>query len=217
MKNSTRIVIILDRSGSMQSARETTITGFNTFINKQKEVKGDASVKLVQFDDQYEVVFDKPLADVPELTQNTFVPRGGTALLDAQGRTITELGKELAGLPESERPNKVIFVTLTDGQENSSTDYTYAKIKEMTEHQRLQYGWEFVFLGANQDAIKTAASIGILRNSALTYSVADPIAYGNAMQAMSMNVARSRSLNKKIEFTEEERGASVSSLVGASR
>lgn len=214
MKNHTRIVIILDRSGSMATVRENTVKGFNDFISKQKEVKGDASVKLVQFDDKYDVVFDKPLQDTPELTQDTFVPRGGTALLDAQGRTIVELGRELEALSESERPNKVIIVTLTDGHENSSTDYTREKVKQLTEHQRTTYGWEFVFLGANQDAIRTAAGLGILRQSALTYSTADPIAYASAMNAMSANIASSRSLGKAINFTEEERNSSLSSLVG---
>jgi hypothetical protein len=131
------------------------------------------------------VVFDKPISDVKEMTQADFVPRGGTALLDAQGRSITELGAELASLPESERPNKVIFVTLTDGDENASKEYMRDRVKTMTEHQRSTYNWEFVFLGANQDAIQTAATIGILREAALTYSVADPLAYHNAIGAMS--------------------------------
>lgn len=212
MKDSTRIVIILDRSGSMQSARETTVKGFNEFLKAQKEIKGDATVKLVQFDDQYDVVFDKNLSEAPELTQNTFVPRGGTALLDAQGRTITELGKELAALPESDRPNKIIIVTLTDGQENSSTDYTYDKVKELTEHQTKTYGWQFVFLGANQDAIKNAARIGINRNSAMSYNINNASSYGHTFTAMSANIGATRSLGKKIEFTEQERSKA---MVGA--
>ena len=127
-------------------------------------------VKLVQFDDQYETVFDKPLKECPELTQNTFVPRGSTALLDAQGRTIVELGQELAALPEHERPSKVIVVTLTDGLENASKQYNLEQIGEMIREQRDKYNWDFVFLGANQDAIATAAAMSIPLPSAMSYS-----------------------------------------------
>lgn len=210
MKDSARIIIILDRSGSMNTARESTITGFNTFIAEQKKVAGSAQVKLIQFDNEYEVVYDKPLSDVPEMTQSTFVPRGSTALLDAQGRAITELGKELAVLPESDRPNKVIFVTITDGYENSSTDYTRDKVKEMTEHQRNVYRWEFVFLGANQDAIQVGAQMGILRGSSLTYNINNAATYTNAMSAMSASVVASR-LGKAVNFTEDDRLAAMTS------
>ena len=168
--NFTRIAIILDRSGSMESCKESTVAGFNEFIRTQRELPGDAMVKLVQFDDQYETVFDKPLKDCPELNQSTFVPRGSTALLDAQGRTIVELGQELAALPEHERPSKVIVVTLTDGQENASKSYHLDKIGELIREQRDKYNWDFVFLGANQDAIATAAAMSIPLPSAMSYS-----------------------------------------------
>jgi len=101
-ENCARIVLILDRSGSRNTAREATVAGFNEFLRKQREHEGEATVKLVQFDDQYGVVFNKPLAEAPELTQDTFVPRGRTALYDAQGKTIVALGEELAALPASE-------------------------------------------------------------------------------------------------------------------
>ncbi len=168
-ENRTRIAIVLDRSGSMSSVREATIAGFNAFIRSQREVTGDVSVKLLQFDDQYEVVFDKPLPDVPELTQDHFVPRGMTALFDAQGKTIIDLGAELAAMPESERPSRVIVMTLTDGIENASKEYSVEKIASLIHHQTNVYKWDFVFLGANQDAIHTAASMAIPRDSSLTY------------------------------------------------
>ncbi|MDR3799159.1 MAG: VWA domain-containing protein, partial [Terracidiphilus sp.] len=168
--NFTRIAIVLDRSGSMESCKESTVAGFNEFIRTQREIPGEATVKLVQFDDQYETVFDKPLKECPELTQNTFVPRGSTALLDAQGRTIVEMGQELVALPESERPSKVIVVTLTDGMENASKQYNLDKIGEMIREQRDKYSWDFVFLGANQDAIATAAAMSIPLPSAMSYS-----------------------------------------------
>jgi hypothetical protein len=172
-ENCARIAIILDRSGSMSSVRESTVAGFNQFIRAQRQLPGEVSsqvqVKLVQFDDQYDVVFDLPLADVPELTQDLFVPRGMTALFDAQGKTIVALGEELAALPESERPSKVIVMTLTDGLENASKHYTVEQIASLIRHQTDVYKWDFVFLGANQDAIQTAASMAIPAPQALTY------------------------------------------------
>ena len=132
-ENCARIAIILDRSGSMASVRESTIAGFNEFIRAQRQLPGEVMVKLVQFDDQYDVVFDKPLADVPELTQDLFVPRGMTALFDAQGKTIVALGEELAALPEAQRPSKVIVMTLTDGLESASKEYGVDKIASLVE------------------------------------------------------------------------------------
>lgn len=168
-ENRTRIAIVLDRSGSMSSVREAIIAGFNAFNRSQRELAGDVSVKLVQFDDQYEVVFDTPLADVPKLTQDHFVPRGMTALFDAQGKTIVDLGAELAAMPESERPSRVIVMTLTDGIENASKEYSVEKIATLIKHQTEVYKWDFVFLGANQDAIRTAATMALPRDSSLTY------------------------------------------------
>jgi hypothetical protein len=190
-ENRTRIAIILDRSGSMASVRESTVTGFNQFIRSQREIAGDVSVKLVQFDDQYDVVFDRPLAEVPELTHDLFVPRGSTALFDAQGKTIVSLGHELAAVPESERPSKVIVMTLTDGLENASKEYTVDRIAEMIKHQTEVYGWDFVFLGANQDAIRTAATMAIPAASALTY-VAAPEGVARVFRAASEYVGTSR-------------------------
>lgn len=168
--NFTRIAVILDRSGSMQTLREATVAGFNEFVRTQLAAPGEASLKLVQFDDQYEVVFDKPLPQVPQLTQDTFVPRGSTALLDAQGRTIEELGAELAAMDESERPSKVMVLTLTDGLENASKWFTVQRVADLVKQQREVYSWEFVYLGANQDAVKVAASMNIPAPMAMTYS-----------------------------------------------
>lgn len=190
--NFARIAVILDRSGSMNSCRESTVTGFNTFITEQKKLPGEATLKLVQFDDIYEMVFDKPLKDVPELTQATFTPRGSTALLDAQGRTIVELGKELENTPESQRPSKVIVVTLTDGAENASKEFTTQMIAEMIKHQRDTYQWEFVFLGANQDAVKVAATMNIPMASAMSYNTSKTGLH-NTMAAVSNYVGTSRS------------------------
>jgi len=205
--NSTRIAIILDRSGSMESSKESTVTGFNEFIRSQKTIPGEATVKLVQFDDQYETVFDKPLKDCPELTQATFVPRGSTALLDAQGRTIVELGRELAALPEPERPSKVIVVTLTDGLENASKNYNLQQIGEMIREQRDKYRWDFVFLGANQDAVATAAAMSIPAPSAMSYSTSKA-GVAATMAAVSRYVLASRR-GKVAAFSAQDRKAAV--------
>jgi len=205
--NFTRIAIVLDRSGSMESCKESTVAGFNEFIRTQRELPGEATVKLVQFDDQYETVFDVNLKTCPELTQNTFVPRGSTALFDAQGRTIVELGRELAALPEHERPSKVIVVTLTDGLENASKQYNLQQISEMIREQRDKYKWDFVFLGANQDAIATAAAMSIPLPSAMSYSTSKA-GIAATMAAVSHYVGAAR-VGKDAAFSDEDRKAAM--------
>ena len=206
-ENFTRIAVILDRSGSMSSVRESTVSGFNEFIRSQRALPGEVSVKLVEFDDQYEVVFDKRLADVPELTQDLFVPRGRTALFDAQGRTIVALGEELAALAESERPSKVIVMTLTDGLENASSHFTVEMISALIKQQIEVYKWDFVFLGANQDAIRTAATMSIPAGSALTY-LATPGSSRRVFQAAASFVSAARSMPAaQPMFSKETRAA----------
>jgi hypothetical protein len=171
MKNKTDITIILDRSGSMESVKSDTIGGFNSFLSEQQNVEGEAALSLVQFDDQYEVVYeDKDIHAADRLTEATFQPRGMTALLDAVGRTINAVGRRLAALPEAERPDKVLLVIMTDGFENASREFSAEKVSEMINHQRDVYRWEFMFIGANQDAILSAGAIGIPAQAALTYA-----------------------------------------------
>ena len=171
MKNKTDITIILDRSGSMESVKQDTIGGFNNFLSEQQKVEGEASLSLVQFDDQYEVVYEnRDIQAAARLTEATFQPRGSTALFDAVGRTINAVGARLAALPEQERPDSVLFVIMTDGFENASREFTAAKINEMISHQRDVYQWEFMFIGANQDAVLSARAIGIQAGAALTYA-----------------------------------------------
>jgi uncharacterized protein YegL len=158
----TEIVCIIDRSGSMYAIKDDAIGGFNTFLKTQKELPGEATLTLVQFDTEYEMVHENsPLQDVPELNDSTFSPRGMTALHDAIGRTIDTVGKRLKNMPDENRPAKVIVSILTDGEENSSREFNLSTIKEMIEHQRSKYSWEFIFLGANQDAFAEAGKIGI--------------------------------------------------------
>lgn len=209
MKNDfTRIAVILDRSGSMESLREATVAGFNGFVRSQLAVPGTASLKLVQFDDQYEVVFDKPVAEVPELTQATFLPRGMTALLDAQGRTNEELGAELAAMDESQRPSKVMVLTLTDGLENSSKLFTLQRVADLVKHQREVYKWEFVYLGANQDAVKVAATMNIPAPMAMSYS-ANPEAVRKSIASTGALFSRMRR-GEKAGYSEADRSGAIS-------
>ena len=177
-ENSMHIAMILDRSGSMSSIQEATVEGVNAFLAEQRQSTAEVSLLLVQFDDQYEQVFSGPIANAPFLTlsenpasnQVRFEPRGMTALLDAMGRTMDEVGKSLSSLPEDQRPAKVVIVTMTDGEENASNTYTRQQIADIIQHQRDVYKWEFQFLAANQDAIATAAAMNIPRGSAITYT-----------------------------------------------
>jgi len=161
-KNLTEIAYILDRSGSMEPLKESAISGFNSFLKDQQETSGEANLTLVLFDDEYLLHADHtPIQEVRPLDASTYVPRSMTALLDAIGRTIDNIGKKLAKTPEKDRPGKVIIAIYTDGYENASTDYTVQKIAKMIRHQTDNYDWEFLFLAANEDAIATAADYGI--------------------------------------------------------
>lgn len=161
-ENSTEMVFVLDRSGSMSGLAADTIGGFNELIEKQKKIEGDAYVTTVLFDHEYEVLHDHvALEEVAPLTDKEYFARGSTALLDAVGRTIDSVGARLAAAPEEERPEHVVFVITTDGRENSSREYTAKQVREMVEHQQQKYSWQFVFLGANMDAVSEARNLGI--------------------------------------------------------
>lgn len=161
MKDATDITIILDRSGSMKEIREDVIGGFNAFIEEQKKDPSPATVSLVQFDDEYEpVYFGKTLQEVPLLTKETFVPRGWTALRDAVAFTIIKTGERLAALSEEARPNKVLMVVITDGQENKSKEWRDpAKVGALIKEQTEKYKWQFVYIGANQDSFAAGSEL----------------------------------------------------------
>lgn len=161
-ENLTEMVFVLDRSGSMSGLAADTIGGFNELIEKQKKIEGDAYVTTVLFDHEYEVLHDHvALEEVAPLTDKEYFARGSTALLDAVGRTIDSVGARLAAAPEEERPAHVVFVITTDGMENSSREYTAQRVRGMIEHQQQKYSWQFVFLGANMDAVSEARKLGI--------------------------------------------------------
>ncbi len=170
MKDFTDITVILDRSGSMSGIKDATIKGYNDYINDQKNVPGDGCWSLIQFDDQYEVVYAGMHQHVvPLLTCTTFQPRGSTALVDAVCRAIEETKKRVDALPEERKPSRVLMVILTDGEENSSRVHTTDDLNRMISCQR-EAGWAFTFLGANQDAIATATKYGIPTRSAMNYT-----------------------------------------------
>ncbi len=161
------ITVILDRSGSMESMVEHVVSGFNEFVKLQR----DANISLAQFDHEYTLVYDQiPVSRVPSMTRSTFQPRGMTALNDALGHTIDNVGKRLSELSEANRPEKVVILVITDGYENYSSDYSRERVAEMIKHQRNKYNWEFVFIGANQDAILTGNGYNIPAQSSLTYN-----------------------------------------------
>ncbi|MBV12223.1 vWA domain-containing protein [Rubinisphaera sp.] len=188
----TDITLVLDRSGSMESVKESTITAFNEFVSSQIEVEGQATMSLVQFDNEYDVLYEAiPIEQVSELTAETFVPRGSTALLDAMGQTIVRTGQRLAAMPEAERPGTVLFVTLTDGEENSSSEYNLHRINEMITEQREKYSWQFLFLAANQDAIATASQFGIGAGQAMTFGASEQGLAGT-MSVMKQKVTSMR-------------------------
>lgn len=164
------LVVIADRSGSMQSCAAATQEGINALFAEQAKEPGTATASLYQFDHEHDTVFEHvPLAEAPAYE---LVPRGGTALLDAVGFAFTREGEWLASLPEDERPGTVVAVIATDGAENSSREYTADQVRGMVETQREQYAWEVLFIGANLDAVQTAAAYGIPQASAMTYNTA---------------------------------------------
>ena len=161
-KNLTELVFILDRSGS--------IGGFNAMLTRQKEQEGEANVTTILFDHEVQLLHDRfPLKAVAPLTEKDYYVRGCTALLDAIGYGVEKMVNIQRHLPENERAEKVIFVITTDGLENASKRFSYEKIRRMIEREKEQYGWEFLFLGANMDAVKEAARFGISSDRAVRF------------------------------------------------
>lgn len=204
--NLTDVTIILDRSGSMIDIASDMIGAVNTFFDGQRNLPGDLNVTLVQFDSQnpYEVIHNVvPIDKVPNLTEKTFIPRGNTPLLQAIGTGIVNTGIRLAALRESDRPGKVLFIIVTDGQENTPMDYTREMINEMITRQQKEYSWQFMFLGSNQDAIAVAKSYGILRSNSLTY-YSNTASVDAVACSLNSSVKGYRSTGN-LSFTEEDR------------
>lgn len=157
--NYTHIALLIDRSGSMISIKDDMEGGLESFIQKQKALDGECTLSVVQFDDQYEKIIN--FKDIKEVDKIVIEPRGWTALIDAACKFINETGQTLNSLPESKRPEKVLFLIITDGYENSSREFKAEDLKEKIKHQEEKYKWEFVYLGANQDAFTVGSGYGI--------------------------------------------------------
>ena len=169
-KGLTEIVFILDRSGSMSGLEADTIGGYNSLIAKQKKEEGEAYISTVLFDDECEVLHDRvDIKKVEPMTDREYYVRGSTALLDAVGGAIHHIGNVHKYAREEDKPEKTLFIITTDGQENASSRYTYEKVKHMVERQKEKFGWEFLFLGANIDAIAEANKFGIKAERAVKY------------------------------------------------
>ena len=169
-KNLTEMVFILDRSGSMNGLEADTIGGYNSLLEKQRKEVGDATVTTVLFDDQYEMIHDHAaIGKVKDITNKEYFARGCTALLDAVGKTINHVGNRHKNALDSEVPGKTMIVIITDGYENASREFTLPQVKQMIERQKARYGWEFLFLGANIDAVETAGHFGIGADRAVNY------------------------------------------------
>jgi len=169
-KDLTELVFILDRSGSMSGLESDTIGGYNAMLEKQKKEPGEAVITTVLFDDSYELLHDRiNLKGIAPITEKEYFVRGSTALLDAVGKTINKIGNAQKHTAEDERAEHVLFVITTDGMENASREFSDEKVRRMIEHQKNKYGWEFIFLGANIDAIDAAERFGIDKDRATNY------------------------------------------------
>lgn len=207
-KGFTEIVFLLDKSASMSGRTSDTIGGFNGFLKEQKEVEGEANITLVQFAGLGETVPYKTvnINEQEELTTETYRANGGsTAYLDALGKVINETGQRLHELRESQKPEKVVFVVMTDGLENASREFTREAIRSMIKHQEDKYSWQFVFMGANFDAVGEGQKFGINVMRAYSYNATSG-GFAEAFGATSKNLRNYRSnLAVNMDFTEEDR------------
>ena len=204
MTNPTKTLIaaLLDRSGSMEDCKRATETGFDELIAKQRSEPGEAIVTLSMFDDVYENVYaNVPIADVSPLS---LLPRNTTAMLDAIGRFITEIGEHLASFDEADRPGTVICLIMTDGYENASQEWSWEGVKALITQQREQYNWQFIFLGANIDAVHVGSSIGVPMASSLTYNAADDVAVDATYAVVGKAMSSGRS-GRAMSFSDEDR------------
>lgn len=194
MKNLTELVFILDKSGSMAGLEKDTIGGFNSMLQKQKALDGECRITTVLFDNCYELLYDRiDIRAVGPMTEKEYQVGGSTALLDAIGLTIQKLVAVQKNTAEEYRAGKVMFVIITDGEENSSREFSADRVKKMIELEKEKYGWEFVFLGANIDAVETAAHFGIAPQMAVDF-IADEEGVELNFEAMSEAVACFRSV-----------------------
>ena len=208
-KNLTEIVFILDRSGSMSGLEKDTIGGYNSMLSKQRNEKSEALISTVLFDNEIAVIHDRvPIDKVEDITEREYYVRGCTALLDAVGGAIHHIGNVHKYAREEDVPEKTLFIITTDGMENASRSYSYAKVKEMIERQKKKFGWDFLFLGANIDAAEMGARIGIDRDFTVDYksdSIGTTLNYEVMSEAISQVRAAAMPLSRGWKKRIEER------------
>lgn len=194
-KGTTELVFILDKSGSMAGLESDTIGGFNSMLRKQRNLSGECHITTVLFSTRYDILHDRiDIKAVSEITPNEYNVGGGTSLLDAIGKTIHKIGNAQKYTADEYRAEKVMFVIITDGEENSSREYSYDTVKSQIERQKEKYAWEFIFLGANIDAAATASRFGISKDRAQNYH-ADTQGVDLNFQVMSEAVEQFRTCN----------------------
>lgn len=208
--NLTDITMVLDRSGSMSTIRNDVIGGVNEFLRTQRECDGQCVFSLVQFDTEnpHEWVFTaEPIRLVADLTEKTFQPRAGTPLLDAVGSTIVKIGERLSKIREEDRPGNVILVVVTDGEENSSKEFTRARVNEMSMHQQERYGWKVIFIGANLDEVATAEGADSCSVSVASSCSSSSSKSGEAIRVTGQNVNayRRSGIARDLHYTDDQR------------
>ena len=208
----THIAVVMDRSGSMQSIAHDMSGGLTTFIAEQKKVDGEATITLVRFDDRYERKVD--WADIKSVSSFELQPRGGTALLDAMGKTMEFVREHIQNMPEADRPSRCVFVFITDGEENQSHEYTREQVFQMIsqlrdDNDRLGTQFEFTFLGANQDAIQAGSSMGVRAGSSLNY-VATAAGASGAFDSLTETMTNYRTLQSaSFSYSDDQRSRSM--------
>jgi uncharacterized protein YegL len=197
----THIVLLIDRSGSMESIKSDMEGGLKTFLEEQKKEVGDCTITAAQFDTYYDLLYS--MTDIRQIQEIKIEPRGATALLDSMYRLIQQAGKELDTLPEESKPSKVLFVTITDGEENSSREITNRQLNKLIRQQEDVYSWDFVYVGANQDAFAVGQKLGVKANSNLDF-IASEDGVKNMYSDLSKATSRFRNSFERFGFTDEE-------------
>ncbi|SMP70852.1 vWA domain-containing protein [Anoxynatronum buryatiense] len=202
----TELVFILDRSGSMSGLEQDTIGGYNNLLERQKQEPGEALVTTVLFDDRVEVLHDRlHLQEILPMTAETYYVRGTTALLDAVGTTINKVVEQTRQTPKEQQPQNTLFVITTDGMENASREFEYEQVRRMIEHQKEHYNWEFLFLGANIDAVAAAKHFGICEEKAVNYHAdirgtqLNYLVVGEAVSSLRANNRIDKNWKKRID------------------